>query len=155
MPSRTPKELLRAKFRQYEKLLDDPVFVALLPELLTSLQSVPSKSLTSKKQTKLALTAPKRKAGRKPGPLAEKAFDIVIGSMRELSAKQVFAILESDGISIKGRDRAVTVSKVLRQLAKAGRISSRRSGPGKKAAILYQSNAIAQSFPVQEKEVTQ
>lgn len=80
---------------------------------------------------------------------------VVVNAMREVSAKEVFAILESEGVSIPGKDQVVTVSKVLRQLAKAHRISARPSSPKKKAAILYQSNALAQSFPVQEKTVTQ
>ena len=156
MAFKTPKELIRAKFRQYEKLLDDPVFVALLPELLASLQSGPSsKNQSNRKQLKLPVTAPKKKAGRKPGPLVEKALTAVRNCMREVTAKEVLVLLEADGVSVAAKDKAVRVSKVLRQLAKAGRISSRPSGPGKRAAILYQSLALAQSFPVQEKAVTQ
>ena len=153
MANEKAKQLIRAKIKklqQYEKLLDDPDFIAILPELQAALLNSPP----SKDQLKLPVTAPKQKAGRRPGPLAEKAFTVVRNSMSELSAKDVLALLESEGVSISGKDKAVTVSKVLRQLAKAGRISPRRSGPGKKAAILYQSNALAQSFPVQGSEAT-
>jgi hypothetical protein len=157
VPFKTDKEIIRAGIRelqQLEKLLDSPYVAAILPKLLQArLSNAPSKD-----QLKLPVTPPKRKSGRKPGPLAEKAFNVIRNSMSELSAKDVLVKLESAGVSIPGKeakDRAVTVSKVLRLLAKAGRISSRPSGPSKKAAILYQSNALAQSFPVQEKAVTQ
>ncbi|MGA7908476.1 MAG: hypothetical protein WCA16_13790 [Candidatus Sulfotelmatobacter sp.] len=153
MAFRTPRDVIRAKIRkleQLEKLLDDPDIAAILPELQASrLSNAPGKD-----QLKLSVTAPKKRMGRKPGPLAEKAFHAIRNCMREVSAKDVLALLEVDGVAIPGKDKAVTVSKVLRKLAKAGRVASRPSGPGKKAAILYQSNALAQSFPVQGSEAT-
>jgi hypothetical protein len=159
MAFKTPKAVIQAKIRkyqQYERLLDDPDFVALLPELHAALISSSGKNpVPSRNQSKLALAAPKKKSGRKPGPLFEKALRVVINAMREVSAKDVLAILESEGTTIPGKHKAVTVSKVLRQLAKAHRISARPSSPKKKAALLYRSNAIAQSFSVQEKVVTQ
>jgi hypothetical protein len=154
MANERAKRWIRAKirkFQQYEKLLDDPDFISILPELQTALLN----GAPSKDQLKLPVTQPKKKAGRRPGPLAEKAFKVVINAMREVSAKEVLTQLEAEGVSVKGKNKAVTVSKVLRQLARVNRISPRSSGPGKKAAILYRSNALAQSFPVQEKAVTQ
>src|SRR6476660_5586949 len=115
MPFKTPKELIRAKIRkyqQYERLLDDPDFIALLPELHSALL-IEAKNPSSNKQLKLPVTAPKKKAGRKPGPLLEKAFDAVRNCMREVSAKDVLELLESDGFAVKGKDKAVTVSKAL------------------------------------------
>ena len=157
MAYKTDKSIIRSHIReleQLERLLDSPYIAAILPELLQArLRNLPNAN-----QPKLPLSAHKRKAGRRPGPLADKAFDVVRNSMSEISAKDVLVKLESAGITVpgkEGKDRAVAVSKVLRLLAKTGKISSRPSGPSKKAAILYQSNALAQSFPVQEKAVTQ
>ena len=148
MASKTVKSLIRSKIRkleQLERLLDDPDVVSLLSELQIA--------GLSGKQMRLPVKPAKQRAGRKPGPLSEKTLKVVINAMREVSAKDVLAILDAEGVSIKGKDKAVTVSKILRQLAKAGKVSARPSSPKKKAPILYQSNALAQSFPVQE-EVT-
>ena len=156
MPSKNPKELIRSKLTAYANLLDDPVFVALLPDLMAAAQASATGKPAPNRQQKLALKHAKNRVGRKPGPLSRQAKKVVINAMREVSAKDVVAQLEDDGTLVKGAPRnAVKVSKLLRKLAKDGEIASRRSGPGKKSAILYQSNALAQSFPVQEKTVTQ
>jgi hypothetical protein len=147
VPSKTVKSIIQAQIRelqQLDKLLDSPYIAAILPKLLEARLN----GASVKNQQSSA--SPKKKSGRQPGPLVKKAFDIVINSMTEVTAKDVLAKLEADGVAVAGKDKAVTVSKVLRKLAQVGKISARRSGPGKKAAILYQSNALAQSFPVQE-----
>jgi hypothetical protein len=147
MPNKTARSIIQSKIRKLEalaKLLDDPDIFALLPELREA------KPLGSSKQMKLPVMTAKQRPGRRPGPLADKAWNAVRNSMREVTAKDVVKMLEGDGFKFGVKDKAVTVSKILRQLAKEGKLSSRPSGPGKKAAILYQSNAMAQSFPVQE-----
>ena len=149
MAFKTAKDVIRAKIRkleQLEKLLDDPDIAAILPELQASRIA----NVTNRNQLKLPVTAPKKKVGRKPGPLAEKAFEVVKNAMAEISARDVAAKLQESGFVFRVRDREVATSKALRKLAKQGKLATKRSGPGKKSAILYMSNAIAQSFPVQE-----
>jgi hypothetical protein len=150
VPSKTAKSIIQAQIRelqQLDKLLDSPYIAAILPKLLEARLHGTAKSQQSS-------GTPKKKSGRQPGPLVKKALDIVINSMTEVTAKDVLFKLLADGVAVPGKDKAVTVSKILRKLAQAGKISSRPSGPSKKAAILYQSNALAASFPAGEKTVT-
>jgi hypothetical protein len=99
---------------------------------------------------KLPVTRVRRKPGRKPGALVKKALAIVQGSNMELSAKRVADLMENGGFVFETNDKEIAVSKALRKLAKEGKIASRRSGLGKKPALLYRPIGPA-LVPVQEK----
>jgi Fe2+ or Zn2+ uptake regulation protein len=143
--NRSIREVTR-KLETFDKLVRDPAILALFPKL-ASIFVQEGAATAPREQLKLAVS---KRLGRKPSALVTHCFDTVVNSMERLSAKQVTTKLISEGVKIKAQDPEIAVSKVLRKLAKQGRIHSQRSGKGKRSAFLYQSNALAQTFPVQE-----
>ncbi len=145
--AKSPKALVQEKIRKLQalaKLLDDPDISSLIAQF-----GLPGEKFagTSPAQMKLPVT---RKPGRKPGALVKEALTVVQSGTTEVSAKRVTEIMERRGFVFETNDKEIAVSKALRKLAKEGIIEKRRSGLGKKSALLYK--PIGPSLvPVQEK----
>jgi hypothetical protein len=132
------------KLELLEQLMGDPEVAAMARSLLfrqTTLPSGARVSATVRIQNRL------RKG--KPG-LKRKAFDVVQGTTKPLTAKEVTDLMEQDGFNIRSKNKTVAVSKALRSLAVEHKILHSR-GEKVKAAIKYSPLPSLLSVPVQER----
>jgi hypothetical protein len=142
------------KLQTLSKLLDDPAVMGMLSQILKLQPSLDSNSPDS-------FAAPQRSKprgkGRGRGELAKAALQIVSDSPKELSAREVADRLTAQGFDFgeASKPKEIVISKALRRLAVQKAVVSRRSGPGKKSAILYRSPMLLPLEDSAQKELTQ
>lgn len=130
------KTLIQRKIRklqQLEALLDDPDISDVVQSIIAL---TPKPAPVAESEQPQLFKKARRRYQRNGGSLIDRTLAALRDMGTTATATSLAIFMREQGYKFKARDANVAVSKVLRQLADAGKIKSKR-GDHVKAAILY------------------
>jgi hypothetical protein len=139
------------KLQQLRDLLADSEMAELVQAMFSDTVPKPANGAASDVK-QLEFPKPRRTYRRNGGSLLERTFKSLHEYHEQATAKDVADFMRASGYRFKAKDPNIAVSKALRQLHEAGKISAERNPNNPKAAIVYwvsQPLRIADQIPVQ------